>query len=140
MRPSLATLFKYRFAKKSGIMDNPIHLYRHLLRQAGVIYDDIVRGYIPGHIRRRFEANRNATDHRLTEQLREARAGHSLLERANNGYPRALMKVMEMGYGRRGYRRHELMKVSFPVCFCFATSSDRYFSLCLPIASNPILP
>ena len=63
-----------------------------------------MRSYVLDRYRRAFES-------KLPEDklIRSAQKGLSLLQRANEGYPRPLDKVLLMSYGRIGKRRHELI-------------------------------
>jgi len=94
-----------------GVEANPIVIYRHLIRQVGVIHDDVSRNFLKRHVRERFEEGRLDVDKRLTQHLREARHAVTFLKKANLGYPKPLTKVLELGWGRRGKRRHELLTV-----------------------------
>ncbi|KAF8249928.1 hypothetical protein K440DRAFT_659911 [Wilcoxina mikolae CBS 423.85] len=94
-----------------GITDDPLWLYRHLIRQARALYDDVARTWYTGHIRRRFEENHRLPSSQRTVQLiREARHGVTQLAKANAGVTKSLTKVLESGYGRIGKRRHDLLK------------------------------
>lgn len=86
-------------------------LFRNLLRQASILYDDVARSYMTRYIKQRFQVNRGAGSFRLSKLLKEGRRGLSVLIRANTGDPKPLLKVLEMSYGRVGRRRHELLKV-----------------------------
>lgn len=91
---------------------DPIPLFRNLLRQASVLYDDVARTYMKRYIRLRFKMNRKTVSGwRTTEQLKQGRRGLSLLIRANAGETKALLQVLKMGYGQTGRRKHELLEV-----------------------------
>jgi len=94
-----------------GVEANPIVIYRQLIRQVGVLQDDVTRNFLKRHVRERFEDGRDDSKKRLTQHLREARHATTFLKKANLGYPKPLIKVMETGWGRRGKRRHELLTV-----------------------------
>lgn len=51
---------------------------------------------------------------RLKARLAEARKGREFLANANRGSPAHLKKVLEMAYGRRGRRKHELLREILP--------------------------
>lgn len=90
----------------------PIPLFRNLMRQASVLYDDVARSYLTRYIKLRFRVNKDLSDHsRICKLLREGRRGLSVLTRANSGDPKPLQRVLEMGYGRVGRRKHELLRV-----------------------------
>lgn len=91
---------------------DPIPLFRNLLRQASVLYDDLARNYMKRYITLRFKMNRTiVSGWRTTEQLKEGRRGLSLLIRANAGETKALLQILKMSYGRTGRRKHELLRV-----------------------------
>jgi len=117
---------KYKLPKANrGILDDPLWIYRHLIRQAHALYDDVARTWFTSHIRRRFEENRNAPPSKRTVQLvREARHGVKMLARANAGVTKSLTKVLESAYGRIGKRRHDLLKVSIEQSYFVVLSSD----------------
>ncbi|KAA8895531.1 hypothetical protein FN846DRAFT_755677, partial [Sphaerosporella brunnea] len=90
----------------------PIVLFRALLRQIGVLHDDTARNWFRQHVKKRFAVSRDAEAKRLVQLLAETRRGITTLKRANQGFPKPLLKVMEIAWGRNGKRRHELMDVS----------------------------
>ncbi|KAI5779232.1 hypothetical protein EDC01DRAFT_755465 [Geopyxis carbonaria] len=94
-------------------MKTPLHLYRHLIRHAHVLYDDLARAYISRYIRLRFESLREVKGYHQRKHLKEGRRGLSVLQRANSGVYPALTKILELTYGRTGRRRHELLKPIF---------------------------
>ncbi|KAJ5728222.1 hypothetical protein N7493_004552 [Penicillium malachiteum] len=84
------------------------HLLRATLQECSYLPDPIARTYMRSYVvdryRRAFKSN--VPDVKLT---RAAKQGLTLLHRANEGYSRALDRVMLMSYGRIGKRRHELV-------------------------------
>ncbi len=101
-----------------------VQLYRGLLRQCTYLPDSAARQFIHKHIVSRFREYhpRNVLPARskgkrsvmVVEQrrqalLRTARKGLVFLQRANDGHPRHLGKILAMTYGRIGTRRHVLM-------------------------------
>ena len=95
-----------------GVEINPVKLYRDILRQVSILHDDVARAYFPKYVRSRFDDKQEIPEmKREIQALQEARHAVRMLERANDGHPRSLMKVMEMAYGRSGKRRHELLTV-----------------------------
>lgn len=90
----------------------PIPLFRKLLRQASVLYDDVARNYMTRYIKLRFRQNRKVIDGwRATKLLKEGRRGLSVLIRANAGETKTLQNVLRMSYGHTGRRKHELLEV-----------------------------
>lgn len=102
-----------------------IHLYRGLLRQCTYLPDSAARQFLHGHIVSRFRdyhprtifpaPNRAKRSVPLVEQrrpalLRTAPRGLVFLQRANDGHPKHLGKILAMAYGRVGKRRHELLE------------------------------
>lgn len=93
----------------------PIPLFRKLLRQASVLYDDVARTYMTRFIKQRFHLNRRVVNGwRATKLLKEGRRGLSVLIRANAGETKALHSVLRMSYGQTGRRKHELLEVGGP--------------------------
>lgn len=96
----------------------PIHLFRALLRQCTYLPDPAARSFFHNYIVARFQGyqpRKNSRSRELIEQrrpalLRTARKGLVYLQRANDGHPRHLGKVLAMTYGRVGKRRHELLQ------------------------------
>lgn len=82
-----------------------LRLFRALLRAATYLPDELARTHIRNHIVHRF---RNAA--RITpDRLRNARRSVSILQRAAEGDPKPLRKVLSMTYGRSGPMRRELL-------------------------------
>lgn len=93
------------------VLENPTHLYRHLLRNAHLFRDDHTRNYLSLYIRSRFDSNRYETDARQREKLKQGRHGLSLIKRANAGVRDPLLKLLRFSYGRIGPLRYALLKV-----------------------------
>lgn len=101
---------------------NPRHILRALLRQCTYLPDSSARHYFRNHVVARFRKYDPrppiSSDLKLRLQqikvrkdlIKKARKGLVFLERANNGYPRHLEKVLAMTYGRRGRRKRELLQ------------------------------
>jgi len=102
-----------------------LHLFRALLRQCTYLPDSAARQYFHGYIVSRFREYHpnnilpassrgrrriSLVEERRTALLRTARQGLLFLQRANDGHPRHLGKILAMTYGRTGKRRHELLK------------------------------
>ncbi|KAL6719760.1 hypothetical protein ACLMJK_001681 [Lecanora helva] len=100
-----------------------LHLFRALLRQSSYLPDSAARQFFHNYIVSRFrayhpnklfQADCNEQRLRLVQQRRpqlltKARRGLLFLQRANDGHPRHLGKVLAMTYGRIGKRRHQLL-------------------------------
>ncbi|KAL8746028.1 MAG: hypothetical protein Q9190_001895 [Brigantiaea leucoxantha] len=103
-----------------------ILLYRALLRQCSYLPDSAARAYIHGYVISRFRryqprpASRpkqpsvcrrkaSLTVIKLQLLLHNARKSLKSLQRANDGHPRHLTKVLSMTYGRSGKLRRELI-------------------------------
>jgi len=108
-----------------GYPANPFHLFRALLRQASYLPDEASRQYFQGHIIHRFRADwprkkasgktqRLVPKRRTNEHMAEARQCVKFLINANHGSRSHMQKVLEMTYGRRGKRKHELLKELMP--------------------------
>lgn len=86
--------------------DNPIHLFRALLRAAKRLPDELARTYIHAHIVQRFRDASCITPGRL----KTARKDVSLLNRACEGEEKPLRRVLDHTYGRTGRRRREYVE------------------------------
>lgn len=104
----------------------PLHLFRALLRQASYLPDQASRQYFHGLITRRFRADwprrnpsgttqRLVTESRANQHMAEARQCIKLLINANHGSQPHMQKVLETTYGRRGKRKHELLRELMPI-------------------------
>ncbi|KAJ5263590.1 hypothetical protein N7478_011195 [Penicillium angulare] len=84
------------------------HLLRATLQECSYLPDPIARTYMRSYVLDRY---RRAFESKIPEEklTRSAKKGLSMLQRANEGYPKPLDKVMLMSYGRIGKRRHELI-------------------------------
>ncbi|KAL8946252.1 MAG: hypothetical protein Q9222_007327 [Ikaeria aurantiellina] len=109
-----------------------ILLYRALLRQCTYLPDPAARKYMWKHVAERFHAYhpqkykfpngkivyrapKDITKERVLKQMKDARKDLKYLQRANDGHPQHLGKILDMTYGRVGKRRRELMhKLSAP--------------------------
>ena len=91
-----------------------IHLYRALLRESTYLPDPQARTYLWSHIVNRFQESKNKkvsnTKERQAQSIQNARQSLGVLQDANNGKVFALRKVLFYSYGRRGKRRHELLR------------------------------
>lgn len=108
-----------------GYPADPLHLFRALLRQASYLPDQASRQYFHGHITRRFRADwpcrkasgktqRLVPKRRTNEHMAEARQGVKFLIDAHHGSRPHMQKVLEITYGRRGKRKHELLRELMP--------------------------
>ena len=111
-----------------------LHLFRALLRQASYLPDPASRKYFHAHIRSRFRdycprgsrasvgsarkresgpekegSKVKILPKRQTRMLAQARQELVFLKKANAGCPNSLQKVLELTYGRRGKRKHDLL-------------------------------
>jgi hypothetical protein len=107
-------------------LTDPRQIYRALLRECTYLPDPIARTRTREHVISSFRIyvprkgikgrgvkprpNPPPDPYRQSQLLRKARSGLSTLQRANEGYPRPLLKVLCHAYGQAGKRRHELMK------------------------------
>lgn len=99
----------------------PRHLLRALLRQSSYLPDATARDFFHGHIIERYRKynprpSRTSYSPTLTPDRRrslhkEARKGLLFLQRANDGHPTHLLRVLAMAYGRTGKKRHELLNL-----------------------------
>ncbi|KAG0637744.1 hypothetical protein HOY80DRAFT_889080 [Tuber brumale] len=99
----------------------PIYLFRNLLRQASILFDDVARAHTAKLITRGFRRNQKLEDAWIIhEKIKTGRQALSLLQQANAGESKPLGKVLDLAYGRDGHRRRELLQ---PI-LDRATSSD----------------
>ncbi|KAG5513928.1 hypothetical protein PMAC_000550 [Pneumocystis sp. 'macacae'] len=86
-------------------------LYRQLLIHIGFFFDRSSRIYLRKHIRERFDANR---EQKCPQRIKKAfQDGHKALvglKKAIAGDIRSCEKILELTYGRRGRRKHELLR------------------------------
>lgn len=105
---------------------NPLQLFRALLRQASYLPDQASRQYFHSYITRRFRADwprknssgetqRLVTESRTNQHMAEARQCVKFLINANHGSRPQMQKVLETTYGRRGKRKHELLRELMPI-------------------------
>ncbi|RAL08551.1 uncharacterized protein BO97DRAFT_326527, partial [Aspergillus homomorphus CBS 101889] len=92
-------------------------LLRSLLREASYLPDPVAKVYMQCHVLDRFRKYADNARFRRQEDLwrrwqlqKQASKSLSLLQRANEGYPKPLEKVLRMAYGRSGTRRLELVR------------------------------
>ena len=119
---------KARVANEESLKNSAtfLYLFRALLREASYLPDQASRKFFHAHIVYRFRAHcprkktstttstkENSTktvlNSRLKEYVAEARKNVKLLIHANHGSTAHLQKILEMTYGRRGKRKHELL-------------------------------
>lgn len=103
---------------------NPLHLYRHCLREASYLPLPSCRAYVKDYIVSSFrrwlpkhgpKPGKSNTGLEITFQkqvklLHRGRKFCSMLRRANDGNLSPLEKVLRMTYGRAGPRRHQLLQ------------------------------
>ena len=114
-----------------------LQLLRALHREASYLPDPASRAFVRTQIRNRFHHNRNRTaagkekgpqneqvpaegltitwvrkkaSRRTTSLLAEGRYQLQMLKRANSGERKPFAKVLEQTYGRRGKRKHDLLR------------------------------
>ncbi|PYI09897.1 hypothetical protein BO78DRAFT_307340 [Aspergillus sclerotiicarbonarius CBS 121057] len=93
-----------------------LHLFRALLRQCSYLPDPVARVNMQAYTIDRFRHNVQKNKRKRPDLLRQnmlrktAIQQLSLLSRANEGYSKPLEKVLQLAYGRRGKRRHELIQ------------------------------
>ena len=102
-----------------GVEDNlAIKLYRALLRECTYLPDPAARTYAHKQVVAQYRKHTHPdSDGNLAKELRRLKVNHiikardtlDLLQRANNGHPGPLQKVLHWTYGRTGRRRHELL-------------------------------
>ncbi|KAI4216065.1 MAG: hypothetical protein LQ351_001561 [Letrouitia transgressa] len=102
-----------------------ILLYRALLRQSGYLPDSAARKYVRSYVISRFRGyyprkksadghpiihhKPNLSDERIRTVLKSARKFLKILQRANDGHPKPLTKVLSMTYGRTGKRKRQII-------------------------------
>ncbi|KAL9044574.1 MAG: hypothetical protein Q9214_002301 [Letrouitia sp. 1 TL-2023] len=102
-----------------------ILLYRALLRQSTYLPDSAARNYVRSYVISRFRGyyprkksadgdpiihhKPNLSDERLRTVLKSARKYLKILQRANDGHPKQLTKVLSMTYGRTGKRKRQIV-------------------------------
>ena len=111
-----------------------LNLFRALLREASYLPDPASRTYFKAHIASRFRdycprtsnsksrskgseeahaetpPNSHVRQKRTTRMLAQGRQELVFLKKANAGCTTSLQKVLELTYGRRGRRKHVLLK------------------------------
>lgn len=85
----------------------PLHLYRHLLREASYL-PPAFRATIDSTIRTRFHKSRKDGMH-TKNRLAKAKSSLRTLRAANSGDKAAMQSLIMKGFGRIGNRRRELM-------------------------------
>ncbi|KAL9607674.1 MAG: hypothetical protein Q9167_007434 [Letrouitia subvulpina] len=107
--------------------DESILLYRALLRQSSYLPDSAARNYVRSYVISRFRGyyprKRTAngdpiihhkpalSDERLRTVLKSARKSLKFLQRANDGHPKQLTKVLSLTYGRTGKRKRQIIRL-----------------------------
>jgi hypothetical protein len=97
---------------------SPLHLFRSLLRECTYLPDRRARSYMHNYVLWSYrtylpkpKAWRKPIEFkRQVKLLHRGRKWLSMLQRANEGYPKPLEKVLMLTYGRIGKRRRELMQ------------------------------
>jgi len=84
----------------------PLHLYRHLLREASYL-PPFARPFVDDRIKDRFRHSQHRED--VKTPLRQANHNLRLLRAANAGDLERMRRVLDMCFGRIGPRRRELM-------------------------------
>ncbi|KAF2161067.1 hypothetical protein M409DRAFT_28397 [Zasmidium cellare ATCC 36951] len=97
------------------------HWLRAILRECTYLPDPKARQFVSQYVLSRFRTyqfktwksrnmkNIHGLEGRLKDKQKELRLFHRLLNRANEGETKPLLKVLFMTYGRTGKRRHDLM-------------------------------
>ncbi|KAK4121505.1 hypothetical protein N657DRAFT_682593 [Parathielavia appendiculata] len=94
----------FRLAKPQ----NPLHLYRHLLREASYL-PPVARPFIEKRIQSRFQKSRKDDEERSAKHIAQAHHDLRLLRAANLGDTARMRRVLLHAFGRLGRRRRELM-------------------------------
>ncbi|EEP81389.1 predicted protein [Uncinocarpus reesii 1704] len=108
------------------------HLYRSLVRECTYLPDPVAMDYMRDYVRSSFRENISEARIRGITQIKEFhlhRRGRkllSLLHRANEGYLKALEKVLLLAYGRIGKRRYFLMRPLLPPQTVIQTFDDNW--------------
>lgn len=101
------------------VIDNPVHLYRALLRECTYLPDPAARVAVARHVSSRFHEHhplpprpgyRALPPKGKVDALAKARRALSVLVRANHGERFSLNKVLLFAYARRGRPRRELVR------------------------------
>ncbi|CAG8589679.1 1867_t:CDS:2 [Paraglomus occultum] len=95
-----------------------LSLYRRILKEASLFFDpNASRIYLKERTKERFRAHKDEINaRRIKNQLADARKAFHQLQRANVYDVKSVMRILELSYGRRGKKKHELLKpfISFP--------------------------
>ncbi|CAG8460180.1 7924_t:CDS:2 [Paraglomus brasilianum] len=94
-----------------------LSLYRGILKEASLFFDSDARIYLKERTKERFRAHKDEINvQRIKNQLADARKAFHQLQRANVYDVKSVMRILEFSYGRRGKKKHELLKpfISFP--------------------------
>lgn len=86
----------------------PLHLYRHLLREASYL-PPLARPFVDRQIKDRFRRHREDEGERTKKHLRDAHHDLRVLRAANAGDMVRMRRVLLLAFGRVGRRRRELM-------------------------------
>ncbi|EMR08862.1 hypothetical protein PNEG_02647 [Pneumocystis murina B123] len=91
-------------------MGSAASLYRQLLIYIS-FFDEPIRLYLRGYVKMRFMVNRNLKDPaRIKKAFRDGKMGLISLKKATFGDLKSLEKILDWTYGRRGRRKHELLR------------------------------
>jgi hypothetical protein len=87
-------------------------LYRSFLRRARGVFDPVARVYVETEVRRRFRRYQSATTTAAAARARlgEGQKLYRQLGRAIYGDRKAATKLVDLAYGRRGHRRHAMLR------------------------------
>lgn len=85
-------------------------LYKQVLAEGSLFFDDRARIYIRNTARRAFKDYKSCQDvERVKSKIKETRKYLHRLEKANRGNQKSALKVLEEVYGRKGKTRHGLL-------------------------------
>ncbi|KAK4097875.1 hypothetical protein N658DRAFT_392255, partial [Parathielavia hyrcaniae] len=87
----------------------PLHLYRHLLREASYL-PSIARPIIQQRIETRFRSSTKDDEEQSAKHIRQAHHDLRLLRAANHGDMVRMRRVLLHAFGRLGRRRRELLE------------------------------
>jgi len=87
---------------------HPLHIYRHLLREASYL-PPVCRPFVVSRLGSRFRKHKDAESPQ--RHLQEARHRLRSLRAANAGDTRRMRRILALAFGRIGPRRRELMEI-----------------------------
>ncbi|CAI2167443.1 20398_t:CDS:10 [Funneliformis geosporum] len=88
-----------------------LSLYKQILKESSKFFDNNARNFLKERARIRFkEYKKETNEKRITKKCAEARKALNQLKRANVFDVKAVIRVLELTYGRSGPKRHELLK------------------------------